>query len=333
LGKHNSTKRKDALAFLDKFDIAPYPPTEEVPMISIPGRYGSIIQKMMANSQKQHVVTEDNVWQEGNTVNKNLFFGIVEDLMLPGSSVQGIENLVDLWQRAQAGQSCMILCEHYSNFDLPCMINLIEKGHPQGKSIADSIVAIAGFKLNQESPVVLAFTEAFSRIVIYPSRSIEALPDGPEKETELKVAQKINLAAMRALSKAKTTGKIVLVFPSGTRYRPGKPETKRGVKEIDSYMKSFDCAAFMSINGNTLHVTSSGDMIDDQAHRDVILYGVSPVVDCNEFRKQAQADCPEGEDSKQFTVDRVMATLEAQHNTYQPLHDTLLKKAEPYSED
>jgi len=302
-------------------------------MISIPGRYGSIIQKMMAHSQNQHVITEENVWQEGNAVNRQLFWGIVEDLMLPGSSIQGVENLVELYHRAQGGESCLLLCEHYSNFDLPCMINLIEKAHAEGKAIADSIVAIAGFKLNEESPVVLAFTEAFSRIVIYPSRSIEALPDSPEKEEELKLARKINLASMKAMLQARSTGKIVLLFPAGTRYRPGKPETKKGVKEVDSYVKGFDKMAFMSINGNTLHVTSAGDMMDDQAHRDVILYGVSPLVDCGEFRKKAQDDCPEGQDAKQFTVDRVMAHLEEQHDRYEPLHQELLKKAEPFDRD
>ena len=60
----------------------------------------------------------------------------------------------------------MIMAEHYSNFDLPCMTNLIGKAHPEGKKIVDALVAIAGFKLNEESPVVLAFTEAFSRIVV-----------------------------------------------------------------------------------------------------------------------------------------------------------------------
>jgi len=302
-------------------------------MISIPTRYGAIIQKMMAHSQNQHVITEENVWQQGNAVNRQLFWGIVEDLMLPGSGVQGIDNLLELYRLAQAGQSCLVLCEHYSNFDLPCMINLIEKAHPEGKAIADAMVAIAGFKLNEESPVVLAFTEAFSRIVIYPSRSIEALPDGEEKDEEMKLARKINLASMKALSQAKSTGKIVLLFPAGTRYRPGKPETKKGVKEVDSYLKGFDKMAFMSINGNTLHVTSDGSMIEDQAHRDVILYGVSPLVDCNEFRKQAQDDCPEGEDSKQFTVDRVMAQLDEQHERYELLHQELLQKAEPYNRD
>jgi len=302
-------------------------------MISIPGRYGAIIQKMMANSQKQHVITEENVWQEGNSINRHLFYGIVEDLMLPGSSVQGIENLVELYRRAQAGEACLVLCEHYSNFDLPCMTNLITKAHPEGEKIADALTAIAGFKLNEESPVVLCFSEAFNRIIIYPSRSIEALPDSPEKETELKRAQKINLAAMKALSKAKSSGKLVLVFPSGTRYRPGRPETKKGVKEMDSYIKTFDNIVFMSINGNTLQVTSDGSMIDDQAHRDVILYGVSPVVDCKEFRRAAQAACPEGEDSKQFTVDQVMARLDEQHQKYEPLHQELLAKAEPFNRD
>ncbi len=298
-------------------------------MISIPGQYGSIIQKMLQSSQKQSVVTEDNVWQEANIVNRNLFYGIVEDLMLPGSGVLGIEHLVELYQRAQAGQSCLVMCEHYSNFDLPCMTNLIGKAHPDGQKIVESLVAIAGFKLNEESPVVLAFTESFSRIVIYPSRSIEALPDSPEKDEELKLARRINHASMRALSQAKTSGKIIIVFPAGTRYRPGRPETKRGVREMHTYIKTFDSMVLMSINGNTLHVTSDGDMIDDQAHRDVILYGVGPVINCTEFRRKAEEKCPEGSDPKQFTVDQVMAGPDELHEHNEPLRQTLLAKIQP----
>lgn len=295
-------------------------------MISIPLRYGTIILRMMVNSKQQRVVTEENVLQEGNSTNRHLFYKIIEDLLLPGSAVHGIEHLAELYHRAQAGESCLILCEHYSNFDLPCLTNLLEKDHSEGEKIADSIVAIAGFKLNEESPVVLAFTEAFSRIVIYPSRSIEALPDGPEKDNELRRAQKINLASMRALSKAKTSGRIVLLYPAGTRYRPGKPETKRAVKEVDSYLKTFDNFVFVSINGNTLHVTSKGAMLDDKAHRDVILYGVSPVQSTAEFRKRAQAECPEGQETKQFTVDRVMGELDKLHEHYEPIRQEALAR-------
>ena len=138
---------------------------------------------------------------------------------------------------------------------------------------------------------------------------------------------------MRALSQAKASGKIVIVFPSGTRYRPGKPETKRGVREMHSYIKTFDTMAFMSINGNTLHVTSDGDMIDDQAHRDVILYGVGPLMNCAEFRKNAEQSCPEGEDVKQFTVDQVMLGLDKLHQQFEPLREELLRKAEPFERD
>jgi len=299
-------------------------------MISIPARYGAIIQKMMLHSQKQDVITEENVWQEANTVNRDLFYHIVEDLMLPGSSVQGMENLLELYRQAQAGKSCLIMAEHYSNFDLPCMTNLIGKAHPDGGKIVDSLVAIAGLKLNEESPVVLAFTEAFSRIVVYPSRSMDALPDGPQKEEELKIARRINHSSMRALSQAKMAGRIILVFPAGTRYRPGKPETMKGLREMHTYIKTFDTMVMMSINGNTLHVTSEGDMIDDQAHRDVILYGVGPVIDCGEFRKKAVEICPAGVDPKQFTVDQVMAGLKKLHQQYEPLRQELLAKAEPY---
>jgi glycerol-3-phosphate O-acyltransferase len=271
------------------------------------------------------VIDETNVWQDGNPVNRHLFYQIVDDLMLPGSKVVGMEHLVELYRQAQAGKACLLLCEHYSNFDLPCLFTLIERGHAEGTQIAEALVAIAGFKLNESSPMVLAFAEAFTRIIIYPSRSIEALPDGEEKELELKRAAKINHASMKALSRAKTSGKIVLVFPSGTRYRPGKPETKKGVREIDSYIKGFDCMVMMSINGNTLTINDGGaQMTDDTAVKDVILYGASPVTDCSAFRKAAQEACPEGQDVKQYTVDQVMVELDKLHEANEPLRLSLL---------
>ena len=293
-------------------------------MIDIKSNFQHIIAQMMQNSSHQSVVTEENVWQEGNAANRKLFYKIIEELILPGSSIEGLENLIELRKLSEAGKACLLLVEHYSNFDLPCFFNLLEKTGPEGSQVADALVAMAGYKLNEENTTVLAFTEAFSRIIIYPSRSIEALPDGPDKEAELKRAQRINLAAMRALSKAKTTGKMVLVFPAGTRYRPGKPETKRGVKEIDSYIKGFDYMVFVSINGNTLQVASEGEMLGDLAQKDVIIYGAGPVVSCSEFRAASQARCPQGYDPKQFTVDGVMRELDALHAQWETVRQERL---------
>ena len=59
--------------------------------------------------------------------------------------------------------------EHYSNFDLPCFTQLLERCGAPYQEVADSVVAVAGVKLNEESKLVLAFTEVFTRVVLYPS--------------------------------------------------------------------------------------------------------------------------------------------------------------------
>ncbi len=41
--------------------------------------------------------------------------------------------------------------------------------------------SLAGVKLNEESKLVLAFTEVFTRVVLYPSRGIEAIARMPER--------------------------------------------------------------------------------------------------------------------------------------------------------
>ncbi len=276
-------------------------------------RFLPTIKKMMALSKESSVITEDNVYQEANLTIRPLFFSIIDDLMMPESKILQIENLVELKAKADAGHSCMILMEHYSNFDLPNLVFLLEKAGIEGKKVADSIVAIAGFKLNEEMDLVRAFTEAFSRIVIYPSRSLASITDTEELEREQARSRAINMASMRALSQAKTTGKIVLVFPSGTRYRVGKPETKRGVKEMDSYIKIFDYFVPVAINGNILVINPEGGMDEDLIQDDVVQFTAGKVTDAKEFRKMALQDAKEADDTKQVVVDQVMETLRLLH--------------------
>jgi hypothetical protein len=280
---------------------------------------------MVKNSHGQTTITKDNVYQEANKVNRKEFYEIMEDLLLPGSQIKGYENLQVLYDKAQAGESCLFLMEHYSNFDLPALFYLIEKDHPGGDKITDALVAIAGLKLNEESPMVLAFTEAFSRIVIYPSRSMASISDPQKLEEEKKKSDSINLAAMKAMTKAKNTGKIILVFPAGTRYRPGDPSTKKGVKEIDTYLRTFNNMVFVSINGNTLEITNEGGMIDDAGKKDILTFKVGPVLSTKEFRKKCQEECGE-EDPRQYTVDKIMEALEGMHQEEEPMRMNLLAK-------
>jgi glycerol-3-phosphate O-acyltransferase len=269
-------------------------------MASILEQYRKQITNMVKNSHGQTVITKDNVYQEANKVNRKHFYEIMEDLLLPGSQVKGYENLQNLFEKAQAGESCLLLMEHYSNFDLPALFYLIEKDHPEGKHITEALVAIAGFKLNEEDPMVLAFTEAFSRIVIYPSRSMASITDPEKLEEEKKKSGSINHAAMKAMTQAKNNGKIILVFPAGTRYRPGDPSTKKGLKEIDTYLRSFNNMVLVSINGNTLEINKDGGMIQDTGKKDILTFNVGPVTSTKEFRNRCREECGD-EDPQQYT--------------------------------
>lgn len=212
--------------------------------------------------------------------------------------------------------------EHYTNLDLPAILYLLEKeGQPWAKDLASRIVAVAGMKLNEASPAVRAFTEGFTRVVIYPTRSLNALEEKKVSEEELKEeeqrARKINFAAMRAMDGCKKRGQVILVFPSGTRYRPGKPETKRGLREIDSYLRLFDCMILVSINGNALRINpeSPDDMLSDICEPDTVTLTASPVINCKQFRNEVLAKVPADDpDPKQKTIDHVMEVLDEIHN-------------------
>ena len=232
---------------------------------------------MITNSTGAPLVTEDNVYQPGKPANKPLVSQIVRDLMLPGSRIVGKENLLELQQLARKKKPCLILMEHYSNFDLPCFCELLERSGDAYKEVADALVAVAGVKLNEESKLVLAFTEVFTRVVLYPSRGIETIEDQKVRHDAERRRARLNIAAMKKLTTLRREGKLVLVFPTGTRYRPWDPSTARGLKEIDTYLKFYSHMVMVAINGNTLLPNPNGGMDADYPSRDVMIYTVSPV--------------------------------------------------------
>ena len=220
------------------------------------------------------------------------------------------------------GKSGLILMEHYTNLDLPAIIYLLQKvGEPWADDFASRIVAVAGMKLNEASAGVRAFTEGFTRVVIYPTRSLNAVEAKGISQEELKAeeqkARKINFAAMRAMDACKKRGQMILVFPSGTRYRPGKPETKRGLREIDSYLRLFDYMLLVGINGNCLRINPDNpdDMLEDILEPGKVTLTAHPVLDCKKFREDVLSSLPADEsDPKQKTVDQVMQILDEIHN-------------------
>ncbi len=289
-------------------------------------KFNRIIEQMIKNAPNKHpVITEENVYQEGVKTNKPLMQKIINELMLPGSKLIGLENLIELYKLSKEGKKCLILMEHYSNFDLPCFYELLERDEEWGKKIADSIVSVAGTKLNEESPLVRAFAEIFTRVVIFPKTNLKNFKTKEEYEKALERRKKINLAALKKLFELRTSGRIILVFPTGTRYRPWDPSTGKGLKEIDSYIKSYDYMVLIAINGNTLRLNPNGNMDEDIPTRDIMIYTVSPVYKCSDYRHRVLQNNPDVEDKKQLIVDSVMEELKKIHETTEKERQVLLR--------
>lgn len=262
-----------------------------------------------------NVITEDNVHKLENGHIRAVVNSLVEKLLLDGSQIYPGQHFTDFLNAVNDGKKGIILAEHYSNLDLPILLYLMEHANEAGKELSKRSIAIAGMKLTEENPLIAALTEGYERIVIYPSRSLAGITDPEKLHEEEKRSRSINIASMKALEEARKEGKVVIVFPAGTRYRPGKPETKRGVREIDSYLRTSDVMLLVSINGNCLRISDDpSNMLGDIVCRDRVVMEISPVIDCAEFRERAKEQFAELEDKKQAVADLVMAELEVMHN-------------------
>ena len=266
-------------------------------------------------ASKDNVITEENVHKLENTQIRTILESAVQKLLLEGSKLYPEKHIVEFLQAIKAGKKGIILSEHYSNLDLPIFLYLMEQTGAAGEELAHRSIAMAGMKLTEEDPLIAALTEGYERIVIYPSRTLAGITDPVQLEEEKKRSRSINIASMRTLEEVRKEGKAVIVYPAGTRYRPGKPETKRGVREIDSYIRTSDVMMLVSINGNCLRISDDpSNMLGDIVCQDKVVIELSPVIDCSEFRERAKQRCREGDDKKQAVVDLVMEELEIMHN-------------------
>lgn len=295
--------------------------------ISIREKYADMLKSLANLSVAAARIDETNVYQKENPRTRKFMDELVADNMAEGSRLEGKENFRAFLDAVKSGKHGLILMEHYSNTDLPALCYLLEHDlGEEGKNLSKRIVAIAGMKLNEANPLVRAFAESFTRVVIYPTRSLtkaeELASSEQEKLEEEKRARKINLAAMRAMDKCKRDGEVILVFPSGTRYRPGHPETKRGLREIDSYLRMFDVMILVTINGSVLTIDMSNpdDMLADLIEPAVQIFTASPVIDCKQFRKDYLESLPADEpDPKQKVIDHIMEIFDEQHERIEKL--------------
>lgn len=285
--------------------------------------YGKYFQEMMKFSKAPAKIDNTNVYQEANKDLTPYMEMILKENFLPGSGLGNPENFKSFYEQVvNEGKRGLILMEHYTNLDLPAIIYLLKiYGEKWAADFSERIVAVAGMKLNEADPAVRIWTEGFTRVVIYPTRSLDGVAGSDiseeEKKAEEKKARTINLAAMRAMDDCKKRGQVVLVFPSGTRYRPGHPETKKGLREIDSYLRLFDIVLPVAVNGNCLRINEENekDMLADIVTKDKLVLTAHPVLNCKEYRDSILNSLPADDpDPKQKTIDGIMDILEKTHN-------------------
>ncbi|MDR2734217.1 MAG: 1-acyl-sn-glycerol-3-phosphate acyltransferase [Spirochaetota bacterium] len=275
---------------------------------------------MVAQSRVQHdrVLSLDNIYQESHKANREVFLSIAVNFLKAGSGIDGLENLVRLGELSAQGHSCLIFSEHISNLDVPAFWMLMRLAGPEYVELFDRIVFIAGRKLNEESGVVKIFAEMFARIVISPKSFYDSLPDGAEKDRLAAEAQAFNTAAYRKICEFRSKGRILLVFPAGTRYRPWDPATGRGIREAEGYLRSFQYFLFAAFDGNLMPPERSIEMEDETPRADKMRLHFSPVEDAARFRQRLVAEHSEQggaglPDVKQFIVDKIMEGIAALH--------------------
>jgi 1-acyl-sn-glycerol-3-phosphate acyltransferase len=280
-------------------------------------KYAAVLSRMLALAEGMPPVDKDHVLREGRPQIRALVEGMIEAHLEEGSGLRNAEAILELRDLARRGRSTLILSEHYSNADLPALIYFLSRLGPDGREAADAIVAMAGIKLLEESPFLRVMTEAYARIVIYPSRSLEIIrrriKEPRELVHEMVRSNSINRAAMKALARVRAEGRTVLVYPAGTRFRPWDPDTKRGVREVASYLKTFDAMVLIAINGNILRINEAGEMSADLITRDRLVMTASPVIPCAEFRSAVREGSGFRDDRKQMVVDEVMRRLDELH--------------------
>ena len=269
---------------------------------------------------KDRVVTPENVYQPAVTAGRDALEQFQSQLFLPGSRIEGLENLDDCLRRMREGQSILFLPEHRGNLDVPSFNCLLRREHPRFHAILDRLIYIAGRKLNESSDFIKMFTEKYSRLVIVPKRDYpkpkvqESAAEIEERSAFEKEAGRINRAAFREMVRLRKAGYIFVLFPLGGRFKPDADNIP--VRETPSYLSTFDAAYLISMEGNTLPPLAR--MEDERPIQERIVFRVGPALDSKAFlaeRRTAHEEAiragklPPDADFDQETVEHIMTML------------------------
>lgn len=271
-------------------------------------------------------ISEDSSYHEGfpqaaNIIGKFLSSG----LMHPNSRLINVERLQELYELSQTGKACIIFLEHYSNLDYPLIYHLIRQA--LGDDVARRLIVLMGAKLPSKTGAIQFFTLPYRALTIFPQIGLSRL--SPEKQALYKSKSKsVNFASFKTLLKLRFEKNVVVIFPAGTRYRPWDPSSKDGIAEIYSYLKLFDYAISVSINGNLLRPDPSDDMDKDTFCSDLVLCQIGQRFIPKEFIAAHETVEGDRDAKKRAVVKALMSDLEELHVETEKLRQSELSHLE-----
>jgi hypothetical protein len=307
---------------LGESEGAPAPPElgrEEIERLSA-GIIGEMAKAYRPPVERR--VTPERVYQPSVPAGRAALEAFQLKLFLPGSGAEGLRNVERCLEEMGRGRTILFLADHRGNLDVPSFNSLLRGADKRYEAILDKLIYIAGRKLNESSDFVNMFAEKYSRLVVVPRREFPPEIPNPTPEQQAqreefeKEARRINRAAFRAMEKLKREGHIFVLFPTGGRIKPG--EHNQPVPETTSYLRTFDTAFLISMEGNTLPPRER--MEDERPIQAKVLYRVGPAVYTASFLDELKEEygsedrgpgaggC-EVPDFDTFAVQRVMTML------------------------
>ena len=266
---------------------------------------------------KERRVTPERVYQPAVPAAREELEAFVLRLFRPGSGVEGLEHLEHCLAELERGRRIVFLPEHRGNLDVPSFNALVRGAGSAYEPILERLIYIAGRKLNESSDFINMFAEKYSRLVIVPRREFPPEPAGSNEDERAayeafeKEARGINRAAFRAMEKLKREGRIFVLFPTGGRIKPD--EHNQPVRETTSYLRTFDTAYLISMDGNLLPPLER--MEDERPIQARVLFRIGAPLDCSAFLEAGKAAFEAagepGGDFDQRVADRIMAMLAA----------------------
>lgn len=169
--------------------------------------------KVMEVFQDPAKLEEVGVYTEMNPKPRDFMIRFLEPIMKK-FTVEGLSNL-DLLEPVLGKLPVTLISNHLSHLDAPAIYSLLYSSGEKGKKIAERLIFIAGR---------LAFEPDFTRLGLYMFGTLlvcskKDMADNPSLSD---IMTKINMRAFRQSQKLQAEGKIIAIFPEGTRSRDGR---------------------------------------------------------------------------------------------------------------